>query len=349
MISKISERLSNKLYLMGLICAVLVVFNHTWVTAEKWSADWWASELFFNNGACRISVPFFFAMSGFLFAGRGVGWVRKKINSLVVPYEIWNILAWVFALLLFCFAKHLGFTTHTGAPPSVLSLSAWGEALGLNLFCHSGNHPLWYVRNLLILMALAPLWGVILKRGRLSIALIAGWFVALTVIEGQLNLGSDVGFFFLHTFSLQGVFFLVGMFLRLYPMPITRKYGIVAISVGVISLIVRCLTMQSAPYVSGAMRWSGITGMLIGVWSLLPAVTIPMWAKRLSFPIYVSHIMYLQSSAGIIGALHIRDAVLGSVVFSLIRAMIGVFFISAIVCLSYKALPRFSKVIFGGR
>lgn len=346
---KISSALSNKLYLMGLVCAVLVVFNHTWVTAKTGSADWWASELFFNNGVCKMAVPYFFAMSGFLFANRGVGWARKKISSLLVPYEIWNILSWIFALLLFCFADRLGYTTHTNSPPSVLSLSAWVNALGFNPFCHSANHSLWYVRNLMIMMALVPFWDAVLKKKRLCFALIVVWTVGLLVMEWKLNLDSDFGFFFLHTFALQGVFFLVGMFLRFYPIAVTRRWGILAVLIGAISLIARCLTIEKAPCISNVMRWSGLMCVLVGVWSLLPIVSIPMWAKRLSFPIYVSHIMYLQLSAGVIGALHIRDVVLGSVMFSLIRALFGVFIISVMVCITYNTMPRFAKIIFGGR
>jgi fucose 4-O-acetylase-like acetyltransferase len=347
---KISQALSNKLYLTGLICAILVVFNHTWVMAGVGSVDWWINEIFFNNGICRIAVPFFFAMSGFLFAGRRSRWFRKKISTLLVPYEIWNVFAWLFAVLLFALTNYAGIATHTDSPPSVTSLWAWIEALGWNPFFHCGNHPLWYIRNLMILMLLAPIWDILLKKRMCCCGIIIVWLTLLTMVEGVLNLDSKWGFFFLHTFSLQSVFFLIGMYLRFYPVSVTPRCGIIALMAGVGALIFRCLSINAQmPYIAGILRWFGIIGVLVGLWSFLPSITIPLWARRLSFPIYCMHIVCLQVSAGVIGILGVREVVLSSVLFSTVRAIACIAVISVITYTSYKALPKFSDIVFGGR
>lgn len=106
----IGRELSNKIYNMSIVCAMLVVILHIDPNFEVCSFGWCLDRLF-NDGIGRVAVPFFFLVSGFFLAQHVTeeGWWRRAISSrfrtLFVPYLIWNLLWLMMPLAIAVFSN----------------------------------------------------------------------------------------------------------------------------------------------------------------------------------------------------------------------------------------------------
>lgn len=108
-----------------------------------------------------VCVPFFFILSGYLFFYNLQGfdfaaicrkW-KSRIRSLVVPYILWGT---IFAMLRFLGAKYFGYNSFGTLVDGRFSFTGF-----LACFWDTGNgypldFPLWFVRNLIIFVACAP-------------------------------------------------------------------------------------------------------------------------------------------------------------------------------------------------
>ncbi len=115
--SGISQYMSRKISHVKMICALLVIYIHMYDAGmhtfenlyyEQWFEDW------FSQGFCRIAVPLFFFISGYLaFSSRDesvtfpylVRRLPRKLMRLVVPFLAWNFLYYIWQIALdFAFA-----------------------------------------------------------------------------------------------------------------------------------------------------------------------------------------------------------------------------------------------------
>lgn len=129
-----------------------------------------------------FSVPVFFFVPGFLFFAGGFSFrsycnkLKRRARSLLLPYIVWNVLAVVFAwiLLLPLFSSIM---------PSLEGQSfhmTWSEffngfivGVNENTNPHAGN--LWFVRELMTVILLAPLINWLIDRLR-------GWYIAAVAV-----------------------------------------------------------------------------------------------------------------------------------------------------------------------
>ena len=165
----ISQELSAKLTVVSFISACFVVVLHAYdkpLAAGSGLTAWIVT--FVGWTLPTFAVPIFFVISGYLLGvkswnGAKEGWyaqaVRKRVRTLLVPYLVWCT---IYVLTVVPFAmvgnhlagRSLVQNTHLHEP----ALSWW------NLFCIYGadmsgfpaNGVLWYVRNLLLLVVIAP-------------------------------------------------------------------------------------------------------------------------------------------------------------------------------------------------
>lgn len=97
-------------------------------------------------------VPLFFFISGFLFFHHPQKFshkLKKRVHTLLTPYLIWNLLGIISILI-----SHFAMPEHT-------KWSQWDECFKAiaNIFLPCDfppNRPLWFIRNLLYVMLLAP-------------------------------------------------------------------------------------------------------------------------------------------------------------------------------------------------
>lgn len=159
--------------------AVLVVlihaYNSVWVSVD-WGT-WECVPFFFSRVLPSFAVPLFFSISGYLFfiGGRRLdmetfmGKLRRRVFTLLIPYLTWNLLAFLlyalqdwaaghplrypFSLDLFWGCRLLG----------GVSINWLGFPIGATTACV--QEPLWFVRDLMVVVLFAPVIYLVLRRG----------------------------------------------------------------------------------------------------------------------------------------------------------------------------------------
>lgn len=189
---KVSPRVSRAIETarLPLILAVVLVHASTLPTntgggvgaADPGSASV-VVEHFFSNVVARSAVPLLTVISALLFfrdgRPRGEALRRKlrlRVRSLLVPYLVWNTLS----LALQIVGQLLPFTASFFSHRIVDARhSSWRAVADAYLGFDAGpvDVPLWFLRDLIVLVAAAPLLGFLVERAGwpLLVALFLAW------------------------------------------------------------------------------------------------------------------------------------------------------------------------------
>ena len=223
----ISPELSAKLTVVSFISACFVVVLHAYDKsfAAGGGLPAWA-VVFIGRIMPTFAVPVFFVISGYLLGvkscgGSREGWyaqaLGKRAKTLLVPYLLWCT---VYALTVVPFTMYgnhaagraLLHNTHLHAAPG----SLWNivYVYGGDLFHLPVASVMWYVRNLMMLVLIAPPLIRLLRSRLAGAAFLCASFGALLMhdwIPGRWWNLFETGF------SLAGVFyFSVGLFLSIH-------------------------------------------------------------------------------------------------------------------------------------
>lgn len=184
--------------------------------------------ILFPQGICRLAVPIFFFISGYLFFSGLENWdasvwyqkAKRRFRSLVVPYFLWNLIAAV------CIFSYSALRARTGAIDPVSFQTFWTEWGGLRLFwdCDKGmplDYPLWFIRNLIVFIALTPLIFICIKKFHCSLIIL----IAILYFSGVSS-------------ALEGLlFFTSGAFFRIKGIDVLKSFSAVRIPALVLSLL----------------------------------------------------------------------------------------------------------------
>ncbi len=129
-----------------------------------------------SQGVCRIAVPCFYFISGYLFFSRLELWdwrtygdkLRRRFHSLLIPYIVWNIIA---AVCIWGYAQLRSPETDLSFQSFWNHIAEWGgfwDRKGILPF----DGPLWFIRNLMLYILAAPLIYWFVKYLRYSSVLI---------------------------------------------------------------------------------------------------------------------------------------------------------------------------------
>lgn len=143
-------------------------------------------RLFWGEMVGRITVPLFFIISGYLFFQHFDGTLnayvekfRKRLLTLIVPYLLWNLLA-------FLFYWSIGV-----APADEFMNSFWVVSY------HSGHSPadgpLWFLRSLILLLPFTPIMYMLNKQKCLSWISVVLYLLLFTNM-GPFKQGTIIGF-----------------------------------------------------------------------------------------------------------------------------------------------------------
>lgn len=211
--------------------AVAVVFIHSFGLPKEidWAAVWGGPltgmdcyqlvRTFFSYVAPTPAVPLFFFFSGFLFFRKVERWsaslwlakLRKRFRTLLVPYVLWNLLSlvgfwaihflpgrpwreWPQSLAL-CFADrggwHIFWNSHDIGRDSL----NW---LGLTVFHPTApiDVPLWFVRDLMVMVVLSPVVYFLLRRLGGWLPLLLGVLYVMVLWPPVEGLSLSAAFFF---------------------------------------------------------------------------------------------------------------------------------------------------------
>lgn len=205
-----NSTISKTITSLRFFCVVLVVYLHAIgspldgkgaILYQNGCYD--TIRILLSEGVCRVAVPVLFFFSGYLFFPRLEDWstaiwvekLRKRWKSLFLPYIIWNSLTIGYSFLML-FPK---FLFKGGAAPNLVT---WYHQIGgLRAFWDSGsggfpnNSPLWYIRDLLVFIMLAPVIHFFLKKTGV-LGLIVLFFSYLFNLWGRVPGLSEEGLFF---------------------------------------------------------------------------------------------------------------------------------------------------------
>jgi len=175
----IDHRTSTRIDILRFPLIVGVVFIHSYSGTNNGSIvngcsrGFWVDyvRVFISRGIADVTVPLFFLISGYLFFqgqwswGNYVNKLKRRINTLLVPYLFWNCLN----LGIFALAESIPQTRAYYAGTvwplvSVFSALDYAKAI-LGVFVDAPfNGPLWFIRDLMVLAVLAPAIHFLLAR-----------------------------------------------------------------------------------------------------------------------------------------------------------------------------------------
>ena len=158
---------------------------------------WGAFLQYLLGGICgKLSVPIFLLISGYLFFREGsyeltkelwISKLKKRVFSLLVPYLLWNFIGYII------YAITVGFSFED------FFHSFWVIDIPGRSGSSPIDGPLWYVRNLMIMVVISPIIAYMIKYTKWYLILIMTilWIIQIP----PFNKGIGIAFYF---FSLGG-------------------------------------------------------------------------------------------------------------------------------------------------
>ena len=163
----VPEAESGAISALRLPLAILVVFIHT---PDFDSVSSWI----ISRNLGTITVPGFFMISAYLLFAKDREWnwriykgkLKSRLSSLLLPYVFWNIVA-----LIVHFARQLviEYVFHKQVNAKLVvnyDLNDWLNAFGLLPGSMPLDFPLWYMRDLMLMVLISPLLSWIINRGK---------------------------------------------------------------------------------------------------------------------------------------------------------------------------------------
>ena len=184
-----NEYLSDKLKAISFVLMIMVVFLHSYNLEIKLNSQIIAVDQginsFIQNFICKgittIAVPLFFLISGYLFflsvKNNFLPEFKKKVGNrvktLAVPYILWS----GYGLLLIFALQTIPISRPFFYNELVIDYSL--SKLFSTIFIHPIPYQLWFIRDLMILVVLTPIWYKLLKNLKLYVLalFLITWFI----------------------------------------------------------------------------------------------------------------------------------------------------------------------------
>jgi surface polysaccharide O-acyltransferase-like enzyme len=172
--------LSEKIKVLSFAAIILIVFlhaNNLFSYHIHFNLAGWVFfiEYFVSDGICRIAVPLFFTISGFLFFrnlnGEIAGYLAKyksRFFTLCIPFLLWSL----WGLFIFILLQNLPYSKVFFNSKPIL-LYNWHEALRA-IFITPIPYQLWFLQDLILLVVLSPLVSFLLQKTKGIILIVFG-------------------------------------------------------------------------------------------------------------------------------------------------------------------------------
>lgn len=297
-----------------------------------------------QNQVYTVAVPLFYFLSGYLFFRNGVpDWAgykskwRSRVKTLLLPYILWNLAGLVLFVVKVATPLSSQFPQYqhlqVGLP--LLLQGFWGLSF-------DGHYPfdfvLWFLRNLIIAVALSPAIGWLIRKGGIFsvlIFLIVGW------LGDSWTLGITTGIYF----------FALGAFVSVKKFDIGNigKYGAVLLCVWLLSTVCsecfaginRFLILQNTLGVFAAIA--------VGWFFTIRGKNVSPLLSRSTFFIYAFHGLYATVAVRVAMTVLKPQSDLtaaGTYLLAFVLEAGGAF---VVYLFMNRFLPRLTKILTGGR
>lgn len=277
----------NKITYLSFILSVVVVFRHS-INIDVYGLS--SGFLFHFENWMReftdLMVPMFFALSGYLFYQNfNFSIIGKKFKtrffSLVVPYFIWNIIAYTFYLTI---SSIRILNQHLNQTVEPLTVSSVFENMLM------GNYNItWFLRYLIIFTLIGPLFYPLMRYKKAGIALII-----LVFILSQIKDYGEFGYLRCFTIYLAGEY--IGCNFADY---VKCEYSKKQMYFCLAYIVLTTVLYLFAPYRIYIRTYSLIRiSQCVAIWisaDCLRKLNQPKWWAYISFFIYCSHILFLEA------------------------------------------------------
>ncbi|HPH62764.1 MAG TPA: acyltransferase family protein [Paludibacteraceae bacterium] len=290
--------LSDTLNFVRFPLIVMVIFNHSHLELPFLGSDitfyqvpiYYNFSYLFSEIIARITVPLFFAMSGFFFFYKVETFnkdsyfskLKKRCTTLFIPFICWNLLA-----ILVTFLIQTLFPQIIKGEGSALianwGLKEWFGGFGGEVYPH--NLPLWFLRDLIVVVFLSPLVYLIVKYTKVVGVVILG-FLYITNIWFDVN-GISINALF---------FFSLGAFFSVHKINFVEKTETFKLPITVVFLIVTAIMMtnKDASWIGYVQNFKNISGLFATIAVCAYFVKKGKWKSnkfltKSSFFIYAYH------------------------------------------------------------
>lgn len=299
---EVSIQFSRKVTIVSFMLAIFVMYIHAKNLAYYNFGDAHGTIIYTLNQIMsetfgRIAVPFFFLQSGywmFRYNVHETGYsvlkskLKKKVETLVIPYLIWN----TFGLVVFVILSHIPgmpFNVHDGQVVNI----TWNNIIE-GVFLHEFYFPLWFMQDLIVLNIISPIIVKILRNKYLT-------YITVLVLFVLALLGMNMPF--LQTNSL--LLFTMGGALSVYHKDYWENQGYSPLKIAgyiVLFLIFAALKWFGVPFINTVY----VVFTPIIFWKccdIMGNLHIfnhePSWFFKQSFFIYCSHIFIVEGLSSI--------------------------------------------------
>jgi fucose 4-O-acetylase-like acetyltransferase len=341
----------------------MIVLIHTRYTKEPMEIAYYLGRLL--EGISQIAVPAFFFVSGYLFFAKynKFGWceykevVKRKFWTLAVPYLLWTIMIY-YPYNLMCgddvLGKEYGWMHHLyhvfwSGDAARVETSIFGYKFS-TLSVPIGLGVLWFVRDLMVVMALSPIFWWIIRRLKM-------WSVLVFLLPYLLHIGVPLpiqgfGFVALCFFPFGAVFSICGRSM----IDIVRRYGNIILSwyllLLIIGFILDIISLNKPMLLSQSIIIFGIGAMFyvsyLATMYSSSAQKVCLLGEA-SFFIYIVHATPFFNFLG-----HINDYLYNGTWWGPLVAYVFTWGFRILVCTSLyfamkKSCPKLLSVLVGGR
>lgn len=175
----ISEYNSKKITVLNTLLIVFVLLLHSYYTEASIYPISQSIQLITGAyGLTGIAVPMFFMLSGMLFFN-GIFTVKdcfpkmkKRVRSLLIPYILWNIFFVVWYVILQNLPG-LSASINNNITGKVFTPNIISNIY--ELFWTPVNFPLWFLRDLIVMVAISPILYYVIKYLK--------WFAPIIVLS----------------------------------------------------------------------------------------------------------------------------------------------------------------------
>ncbi|MFC4209928.1 acyltransferase family protein [Pedobacter lithocola] len=349
-----NEYLSLKLKVISFFSMILVVFLHSYNLVVNLDSEvilldnGYSSfiQIFLSQGICRVAVPLFFSISGYLFFLNSEGHLgefflkfSKRLKTIVIPYLFWSI-SW---LLLFFILQSITRLGLFFSGKHIIDYSA--KEFLATIFINPIPYQLWFLRDLMFLVVIAPLLFYLIKKTKylFLVSILIIW-----IFDFNLMIIANESLFF----------FVLGSFISINNNQALKekitKVSFIYILLWIIILLVRTSLIQYSFESTFVISLLHKIGVLIGglaMWSMYDTMIASKREFEIynySFFIFVFHEPMLSFVKKIFFYLSNKSELLSLVIY-FVAPVLVIAICLFVGSLLKRVVPKFYLFICGGR